>query len=82
MNKKELDVIKKFIKKQIKLCKEKYEESEKKIYGHGELYDRIHSAIDQANYGGMINAFMQCLSMIEGTEESIKFFNSLSRKRK
>lgn len=83
MNKKELDVIKKFIKNQIIVSKDKYDELEQKLYSNScTLNDRIDYALDKAHYSGMLFAYMQCLSLIESSEECTKFFNSLSRKRK
>ena len=76
MNKKELDVIKKFIKNQIIVSKDKYDELEQKLYSNScTLNDRIDYALDKAHYSGMLFAYMQCLSLIESSEECTKFLN-------
>ena len=78
MNKKELDVIKKFIKNQIIVSKDKYDELEQKLYSNScTLNDRIDYALNQAHHSGKYLAYAECFALIENMEKAIKFFKSL-----
>lgn len=78
MNKKELDVIKQFIKNQIIVYKQESEKAEKKLYSHNYTLDnRIEYAMDKAHYSGKFLAYAECFALIEDTKKAIKFFKSL-----
>ena len=80
LNKKELTVITNYVKKQIKIHKERYDKLEKIFYSNNiSLEKRIENGMDFMKESGYLCALRDCLNMIECSIDCKKFFEKIKR---